>query len=196
MGSIVVATSNRGKLEEIRRFLDGRFDRFFSLADFDRPIEVVEDMPTYFENAFKKARKAGNLYGMDALADDSGLEVEALGGRPGIHSARYGADDEERIEKLLREMQGIPLEGRTAAFKAFLAYYQPVGGLAFIFYGTLRGYIGTEKRGENGFGFDPVFMLPESGKSLAEIGADEKNRISHRGRALQAFKKFLTPQTF
>jgi XTP/dITP diphosphohydrolase len=153
-------------------------------------------MPTYFENAFKKARKAGNLYGMDALADDSGLEVEALGGRPGIHSARYGADDEERIEKLLRELQGIPLEGRTAAFKAFLAYYQPVGGLAFMFYGTLKGYIGTEKRGENGFGFDPVFMLPESGKSLAEIGADEKNRISHRGRALQAFKRFLTPQTF
>ena len=191
MGSIIVATANTGKFEEIKRFLEVEFDRFFSLADFDRRIEVVEDMPTYLENALKKARKTGNFYGMNALADDSGLEVEALRGRPGIHSARYGKDDEERVERLLRELEGIPRQGRKAAFKAFLAYYEPVGGLAFIFYGTLRGYIGTEKRGENGFGFDPVFMLPESGKSLAEIGVDEKNRISHRGSALRAFKRFL-----
>lgn len=196
MRSIVVATANKGKFEEIKRFLNGDFDRFFSLADFDRRIEVVEDMPTYFENALKKARKIGNRCGMNALADDSGLEVEALQGRPGIYSARYAANDEKRIERLLRELEGIPLERRKAAFKAFLAYYEPVGGLAFIFYGALRGYIGTERRGENGFGFDPVFMLPESAKSLAELGTDEKNRISHRGRALQAFKKFLKVQAF
>ncbi len=196
MRNIVVATANKGKLEEIKSFLDGEFDRFFSLGEFDRRIEVVEDMPTYFENALKKARKIGNLYGMNALADDSGLEVEALQGRPGIYSARYAADDNEKIEKLLRELEGVPLEKRKAAFKAFLAYYEPVGGLAFIFYGTLRGYIGTERRGRMGFGLTPVFMLPESGKSLAEIGTDEKNRISHRGRALQSFKRFLKAQAY
>jgi XTP/dITP diphosphohydrolase len=151
-------------------------------------------MPTYFENALKKARKVGNRYGLNALADDSGLEVEALKGRPGIHSARYADNDEERIGRLLRELEGIPPERRKATFKAFLAYYEPVGGLAFIFYGALRGYIGTERKGRMGFGFDPVFMLPESGKSLAEIGMDEKNRISHRGRALQAFRRFLKAQ--
>lgn len=196
MRSLLIATSNRGKFEEIVRFLEGDFDRFLSLADFENPIDVVEDMPTYFENALKKARKVGSHYGMNALADDSGLEVEALQGRPGIYSARYAAGDDERIEKLLRELDGVPRQRRTAAFKAFLAYYEPVGGLAFIFTGILRGYIGTERRGEMGFGFDPVFMLPELDKSLAEIGTEEKNRISHRGRALQSFKKFLMAQPF
>ena len=111
MRSIVIATANRGKFEEIKRFLGGAFDRFFSLAEFDRRIEVVEDMPTYFENALKKARKIGNHYGMNALADDSGLEVEALQGRPGIYSARYAANDEERIEKLLRRARRHPPRG-------------------------------------------------------------------------------------
>ena len=191
MRSIIIGTGNVGKFEEIKEALHGEFDRFLSLRDFEGNIEVAEDMPSYPENALKKARKIGNRYAVNTLADDSGLEVEALQGRPGIHSARYGKDDEERIERLLRELEGIPRQGRKAAFKAFLAYYEPVGGLAFIFYGTLRGYIGTEKRGENGFGFDPIFMLPESDKSLAEIGTDEKNRISHRGSALRAFKRFL-----
>src|SRR5208282_4060356 len=100
------------------------------------------------------------------------------------------------IERLLRELEGVPRERRKAAFKAFLAYYEPVGGLAFIFYGILRGYIGTERRGEDGFGFDPIFMLPELGKSLAEIGTDEKNRISHRGCALQAFRTFIKARAY
>lgn len=189
--SILVATGNRGKFDEIKPFLEGDFDRFASLADFEPRIEVVEDMPTYFENALKKARKVGNRYGMNTLADDSGLEVEALRGRPGVQTARYAGTDDERIDKLLRELKGVPLDRRKAAFKAYLAYYEPVGGLSFIFYGVLKGYIGTERRGRMGFGFDPVFMLPGSGTSLAEIPTDEKNRISHRGRALQAFKRFL-----
>jgi XTP/dITP diphosphohydrolase len=191
MRSIIIGTGNAGKFGEIKRSLSGTFDDFFSLADFDDKIDVVEDMATYPENALKKARKIGNRFAMDTLADDSGLEVEALRGRPGVFSARYGASDDERIDRLLRELRGVPMEARKALFKAYLVFYEPVGGLAFIFYGSLRGYIGLERRGGEGFGFDPIFILPDSGKSLAEITRDEKNRISHRGRALDAFKRFL-----
>jgi XTP/dITP diphosphohydrolase len=191
MRSIIIGTGNAGKFGEIKRSLSGAFDNFFSLADFDDKIDVAEDMGTYPENALKKARKIGNRFAMDTLADDSGLEVEALQGRPGVFSARYGASDDERIDRLLGELRGVPLEARKALFKAYLVFYEPAGGLAFIFYGSLRGYIGFERRGGDGFGFDPIFILPDSGKSLAEITRDEKNRISHRGRALDAFKRFL-----
>jgi XTP/dITP diphosphohydrolase len=191
MRSIIIATGNQGKFGEIRQSLEGLFDRFLSLADFEEKIEVIEDRPTYLGNASKKARKVGNRFGINTLADDSGLEVDALGGRPGLYSARYATVDGERIDKLLTELEGVPLDRRTATFKAYLAYYLPLGGQACIFYGHLKGYIGFERRGEGGFGFDPVFMLPGSGQSLAELGAEEKNRISHRGRALAAFKRFL-----
>jgi XTP/dITP diphosphohydrolase len=191
MRSIVIATANKGKFDEIRHCLKGCFDRFFSLSDLEEKIEVVEDRATYFGNASKKARKIGNRFGITTLADDSGLEVDALQGRPGIYSARYGANDDERIDRLLTELAGVPRERRTATFKAYLAYYLPTGGQACVFYGALTGYIGFERRGEKGFGFDPVFMLLDSGKSLAELATEEKNKISHRGRALAVFKKFL-----
>jgi XTP/dITP diphosphohydrolase len=189
--SIIVATANTGKFSEIKEYLDGRFDRFLSLADFDELVDVVEDRTTYFDNAAKKARKVAHRFGLNALADDSGLEVEALGRRPGVYSARYAPDDRQKIDKLLRELEGVPLEKRKASFKAYLAYYTPLGGRACIFYGKLDGYIGFERRGDKGFGFDPVFMLSD-GRSLAELSMDEKNLISHRGRALAAFNKFLT----
>ncbi len=189
---IIVATANKGKFEEIREYLAGTFITFFSLADFDEKVEVVEDRPTYYENAWKKARKVGDRFGIATLADDSGLEVEALQGRPGICSARYGANDRERVDRLLRELRGMPPEGRTALFKAYLVYYLPHVGQTFMFYGGLKGYIGFERRGEKGFGYDPVFMLPDSGKALSELSLEEKNRISHRGRALARFKKFLS----
>jgi len=189
---IIVATANKGKFEEIRQYLAGTRHTFFSLADFDEKVEVVEDRPTYYENAWKKARKVGNRFGITTLADDSGLEVEALQGRPGIYSARYGANDQERVDMLLRELAGVPREGRTALFRAYLVYYLPEGGQTFMFYGSLRGYIGLERRGERGFGYDPVFMLPDSGKALSELSLEEKNSISHRGQALARFKKFLS----
>jgi XTP/dITP diphosphohydrolase len=189
---IVVATANKGKLKEIREYLAGTFTTFFSLADFDEKVEVDEDQPTYYENAWKKARKVGNRFGIATLADDSGLEVEALQGRPGVESARYGANDQERVDRLLRELAGVPTEGRTALFRAYLVYYLPHVGQTFMFYGSLRGYIGVARRGEQGFGYDPVFMLPESGKALSELSLEEKNSISHRGQALARFKKFLS----
>ena len=189
---IVVATANKGKFKEIREYLAGTFTTFFSLADFDEKVEVDEDQPTYYENAWKKARKVGNRFGIATLADDSGLEVEALQGRPGVESARYGANDQERVDRLLRELAGVPTEGRTALFRAYLVYYLPHVGQTFMFYGSLRGYIGVARRGEQGFGYDPVFMLPESGKALSELSLEEKNSISHRGQALARFKKFLS----
>ncbi len=192
MDVIIVATANKGKFEEIRKCLAGTFDTFLSLADFDEKIEVAEDQQTYYGNAWKKARKVGNRFGIATLADDSGLEVEALQGRPGIESARYGASDRERVDRLLRELAGVPPEGRTALFRAYLVYYLPDVGQAFMFYGGLRGYIGLERRGEGGIGYDPVFMLPDSGKALAELSREEKNSISHRGQALARFKKFLS----
>lgn len=191
--SIIIATANQGKFHEIRECLAAQFGRFLSLADFEEEVEVTEDRSTYLGNASKKARKIGNRFGFNTLADDSGLEVDALYGRPGLFSARYAPSDDEKIDKLLAELDGVPLEKRTAAFKAYLAYYRPDGGQACIFYGRLKGYIGLERRGGKGFGFDPIFMLPDSGRSLAELRTGEKNRISHRGRALAAFKRFLGP---
>lgn len=192
MKSLIIATANKGKFEEIKRVLTSEFDELYSLNDFNEKIEVSEDRPTYLENAWKKARKIGDRYGKPALADDSGLEVEALGGRPGIHSSRYGASDPDRIKRLLEELRGVPFDRRRAMFKAYLVYYVPDDERVYFFYGSLRGYIAVERRGGEGFGFDPVFVLPDRGKSLAELSMDEKNRISHRGRALECFRKFLS----
>ncbi len=192
MRSLIIATANKGKFEEIKRVLADEFGEFHSLNDFPERIEVSEDRPTYLENAWKKARKIGDRYDMPTLADDSGLEVQALGGRPGIHSSRYGTSDSDRIERLLKELKGVPPDKRGAVFRAYLAYYVPKEERVYFFYGSLRGYIALERRGEKGFGFDPVFVLPDAGKSLAEISMDEKNRISHRGRALESFRKFLS----
>lgn len=188
---ILAATANRGKFEEIRQRLAGAVPMCLSLADFPEKVEVIEDRPSYYENAWKKARKVGDRFDLPTLADDSGLEVEALQGRPGVFSARYGANDRERVDRLLRDLQGVPLEKRTARFKAYLVYYLPRLGWTFMFYGELKGYIGLERRGDKGFGYDPVFMLEESGKSLAELSMEEKNAISHRGRALAKFRSFL-----
>ena len=128
---------------------------------------------------------------MNTLADDSGREVAALGGRPGVLSARYGANDQERIDRLLGEMAGVPWERRSALFRAYIAFYMPEKESGYLFYGHLKGLIGFERHGTMGFGFDPVFYVPEKGKYLAELSVDEKNLLSHRGRAMASFKAFL-----
>jgi len=188
---IIVATANKGKFKEIGGYLADIGEGLLALPDLNESVAVEEDRPTYFENAWKKARKIGNRFGMKTLADDSGLEVAALRGRPGTHSARYGASDAERVDRLLAELRGLPREGRSAVFRAYLVYYLPDVEQTFIFYGSLKGYIGFEKMGEMGFGFDPVFMVPGLERSLAELAMEEKNRISHRGKALAALKAFL-----
>ena len=192
MHDLIIATSNQGKFREITEALKGQFVSFYSLSDLKDRGDVVEDQPSYAENAWKKARKIGNRFGIDTLADDSGLEVDALGGRPGIYSSRYAVTDNKRIDRLLSELSGVEDRDRSAIFKAVLAFYMPAEGRGFLFYGSLRGRIGYERKGTGGFGFDPIFLLPESGKYLAELSLEEKNRVSHRGKALASFSSFLS----
>jgi XTP/dITP diphosphohydrolase len=189
---LVIATANSGKFEEISSDLADQFSEFYCLNDFREKIEVIEDGSSYYENALKKARKVGDRLGIDTLADDSGLEVAALGGRPGPFSSRYGTNDQDRIARLLRELRGVRGKGRSAVFKAYLAYYRPDSARACLFYGSLTGYIGSRLKGNNGFGYDPIFYLSDSNTALAELAREEKNMISHRGRALQAFRRFLS----
>ncbi len=191
MQDLIIATTNNGKFREIKEVLASQFSSFYSLRDLVYPSAVDEDQPTYAENAWKKARKIGDHFGINTLADDSGLEVDALGGRPGIYSSRYGANDSDRIEKLLSELSGVPEHQRGAIFKAYLSFYMPSEGRGYLFYGALRGRIEAERKGVGGFGFDPIFFVPELGKCMAELTIEEKNLVSHRGRALASFSSFL-----
>lgn len=184
---LLVATRNAGKLHEIGLLLAPSAIRVRGAADFPQLSEIEEDGETFEDNALKKARTAAAMTGLLTLADDSGLEVEALGGLPGVRSSRYAgesANDAENIRKLLAAMEKIPMSRRRAAFRCVMALCPPQGE-CFLFRGQLRGIILYEKRGSGGFGYDPVFMVPEYGKTLAELSTDIKNRISHRGRALQ-----------
>jgi XTP/dITP diphosphohydrolase len=196
MRSLIIATENIGKFTEIKSLLGNAFDTFYSLKDFQEKIVIDEDSLLYVENAMKKARKVGDRFGVDTVADDSGLEVDALNGRPGVYSSRYGRTDGERIDRLLSEMEGVPWEKRGADFKAYIVYYLPDRERGYVFYDHLRGIIGTERRGTGGFGFDPVFFVPSLGRYLAELTIEEKSRISHRGKAMRAFKRFLNEDFF
>ncbi|KXG78022.1 dITP/XTP pyrophosphatase [Fervidicola ferrireducens] len=192
MRSIVVATKNRGKLKEFKVMLSDIPVDILSLCDFP-DIEVEENGKTFDENALIKAKKVVQLTGTAALSDDSGLEVEALGGRPGVHTARFagpGAGDRENIEKLLKELDGVPAEKRKARFVCCLCFALPDGRI-FIEHGYLEGFITFEPKGTMGFGYDPVFFVPELGKTLAEATLEEKNAVSHRARAMQKMKKHL-----
>lgn len=188
---IVLATGNKGKVREFKGLLGGMFGGIVSLNDLTSPPEVIEDGDTFRENAIKKARAIAAYSGMPALADDSGLEVDALGGRPGVYSARYageGATDGDNITKLLSELEGA--DNRRARFVCFLALVTPEGK-EITAEGSCEGVILTEPRGEGGFGYDPVFFLPEYNKTMAEIPAELKNKISHRARACESLARLL-----
>ncbi len=190
---IVVATKNPGKLREFRALLDEPSLEIKSLADYPDMADIVEDGKTFFENALKKARAVSEFTGETAVADDSGLEVAALGGKPGIHSARFAgekAGDRANLEKLLEEMKDLPPVRRDAAFRCVLVLCRPDGSFEH-FEGTWKGKITMLPRGENGFGYDPVFLVPEYGKTAAELPPDIKNRLSHRAKALAKLKKKL-----
>lgn len=164
-----------------------------TLNDFPGVPDIVEDGETFLENALKKARAVSEKTGLASLADDSGLEVESLGMRPGVHSARYSgpdATDASNIRKLLAELEGKPAGLRRAAFHCVLVLYCPEGRYE-AFDGRLEGIISTEPRGINGFGYDPVFLIPGLGRTAAEISPDEKNAISHRARALEKLRSKL-----
>lgn len=193
MKQLVVATRNKGKLLEISMLLTGLVDRVSSAADFADFPETVEDGATFEENALKKAREAACFTGLPALADDSGLVVDALNGRPGVYSARYageGAGDAANNSLLLHECQYVPEEQRQAAFVCVLAFVTPEGGER-LFTGRVSGRILFEARGEEGFGYDPLFLVDGFGRSMAELMLAEKNRISHRAHAFLQFRRYL-----
>jgi len=181
---IVLATRNEGKVRELREMLKDFPVDLRSLNDFGPIPEAVEDGANFDENAYKKAHFTAKILGLPAMADDSGLVVPALGGAPGVYSARYAgekASDADNIEKLLAEMAGQ--SDRHAAFECVVSVAVP-SGPALTYEGRCEGEITREPRGEGGFGYDPVFYSPELGKTFAESTMDEKNRVSHRGRAL------------
>jgi XTP/dITP diphosphohydrolase len=188
---LVLATRNKKKIEEITRITNSLNIKILTLDDFPACPEVVEDGTTFEENAVKKAASVAQCTGKPSLADDSGLEVTALHGAPGTLSARYAgepADDKKNIEKLLREMRGI--EERQARFVCCIALAL-TDSTIHVFHGYTDGRIGEEQRGANGFGYDPVFSPSGSDRTFAEMTDDEKDAVSHRGRALDAFKRFM-----
>jgi XTP/dITP diphosphohydrolase len=184
---LLIATGNRGKLKEFQSLLTGLEVELVMPKDLGLELEVIEDGLTYAENAAKKARAYSQASGLLSLADDSGLEVEVLDGAPGLHSARYlplpNATDADRRAYLLKNLAGKPQPWR-AHFHATLAIGLPDGQVLFAD-GNCYGEMIAEERGENGFGYDPVFFIPEMGKTMAELSMDEKNRLSHRALAVQ-----------
>lgn len=187
---IVLATNNRHKIEEIRSFLPGV--EILSLDQFD-PIELKEEGSTLRDNALQKARIVAQASGEWALADDTGLFVPALGGRPGVFSSRYAgqkATDEENIFKLLGEMKDLAGDKREAYFSCVMALVHPDGREVTV-EGRLQGQIAKGPKGNRGFGYDPIFWLPDRGCTLAELSLEEKNKVSHRGRALDKMRGVL-----
>jgi len=191
--NIIVATRNAGKVREIRRILKDLGMRVRSLRNFPDVPFVEEDGKSFAENALKKGRFYSNYFGETVIADDSGLEVDALKGAPGIYSARYarqGASDRENNQKLLEEMERIPVSRRGATFRCSIAIVSP-GGKERVVEGSCRGRIGFREVGRKGFGYDPVFFLPGRGKVMAQLSVNGKNRISHRGKALRKLRKVI-----
>jgi XTP/dITP diphosphohydrolase len=193
MLELVLATRNRHKGEELTALLGDLGIRIRTLADFPEAPEVEEDGLTCEANAIKKATEISRATGLTAVADDTGLEVDALGGRPGVYAARYagdGATYEDNCKKLIQELSGVPRAQRTARFITVAAIVVP-GESAQVAQGVLNGYITEKASGSKGFGYDPVFYVPELKATLAEISAEQKNRISHRAKAFLQAKELL-----
>ncbi len=193
MRRLIFATGNEHKMVEIREILGELPVEILSMKDVGIKADIVENGNTFEENALIKAKEVCKLAGEMVLADDSGLEIDYLNGEPGIYSARYmGEDTSYRIknQNLIDRLEGVPDEKRTARFVCAIAVAFP-DGRSFVVRGTIEGIIGYEERGANGFGYDPIFYLPERGVSTAEIPPEEKNSISHRGNALRKMKELL-----
>ena len=196
MYRIVFATGNAGKMKEVREILADLPAEIQSMKEAGIQADIVENGSSFEENALIKAKAVANLVSDGrtvVLADDSGLEIDYLGGEPGIYSARYmGEDTSYRIKNanLVQRLSGVPVEKRTARFVCAIAAVFPDGS-AVIRRGVIEGKIGYEERGENGFGYDPIFYLPDMSRTTAELSPEEKNAISHRGRALEAIKQDL-----
>ena len=190
MKKIVFATNNAHKLQELRQIVGGRME-VLSLADIGCDVDIPETADTLDGNALMKAQFIKEHYGMDCFSDDTGLEIDALGGEPGVYSARYGGvahDSERNMDKVLTKMQGVT--ERSARFRTVIALIE--GDRVSTFEGKVEGTILTERHGEEGFGYDPIFAPVEgNGRTFAQMTGEEKNAISHRGRATAALVKHL-----
>lgn len=190
---IIFATGNEGKMREIRMILADMGLPILSMKEAGVNAQIVENGTSFEENAMIKAKTVMELTGAVAIADDSGLEIDYLNGEPGIYSARYMGEDtpyEIKNAELIRRLDGVPDEKRTARFVCAVACALPDGRMLSC-RGSVEGMIGYESRGSNGFGYDPIFFLPEYGCSSAELTLEQKNEISHRGKALREMRKLL-----
>jgi len=190
---LVLATHNKDKITEIKALLQELPIEIYTFSDFDHFPDVVEDRDTLEGNAEKKVREIYEITSMPALADDTGLFVDAMNGEPGVFSSRYAGENvtyADNREKLLKEMIDIPEGKRDAVFKTVIVLIVNMNG-KYVVEGRCEGYIGFKEKGNMGFGYDSIFYLHDSGKSFAELTLEEKNKISHRGRALQKIKKVL-----
>ena len=193
MTKLLMATKNHAKVKEYSKLLHGIPYEIVSLEDVGISQDVDESGKTFEENAAIKAKAYAKLSGLTAIADDSGLEVDALGGEPGVRSARYageGASDKRRIEFLLNKIMNIPIEKRTARFRCIIAVATPAGDVKLC-EGKCEGVITSEPKGKNGFGYDPIFYLPDHKMTMAELSMEEKNKISHRGKAAAKARRLL-----
>jgi len=184
MLEILIATNNLGKVKEIKDILDSPEIKILTMKDFPPLPKIEEDGKTYQENAFKKARKISEYTGKICLADDSGLEIDYLKGKPGIYSSRWGNSDEERINKVLKLIENVPINKRNAKFVCVVVLVFPNGKI-YMVKEECKGSITFNPKGEHGFGYDPIFLVPEYNKTFAELGDKIKNQISHRGKAMR-----------
>ena len=193
MKKLIFATSNAGKMKEVRSILADTGYEILSMKEAGIQVEVEEDGATFEENALIKARAVHEISHTLVLADDSGLEIDHLGKEPGVHSSRYMGEDtsyEIKNARILERLDGVPKEQRTARFVCAIAAVFEDGRCVTV-REAMEGYIGYEPQGENGFGYDPIFYLDLDGPSNAQISMEEKNRVSHRGKALRAMKEGL-----
>jgi XTP/dITP diphosphohydrolase len=198
MRSLLLATSNLHKLEEFQSIFSDLPLRLLSLSDLHLTIDVEETGTTFAENAAIKARTYAQISNILTLADDSGLEIDALKGAPGVRSARYLGSEtsyEERFRVILGQLKGLPVDQRTARFRCAIALTEQSGNMRLVD-GIIEGMIADRPRGTNGFGYDPIFYVPELGKTLAELTPEYKNRISHRARAAYLARKILADCPF
>ena len=190
MLEILIATNNLGKVKEIKDILDSPEIKILTLKDFPHLPKIEEDGKTYQENAFKKARKISEYTGKICLADDSGLEIDYLKGKPGIYSSRWGKSDEERINKVLKLLENIPINKRNAKFVCAAILFFPDGKI-YMVKEECKGSIEFMPKGEHGFGYDPIFLVTEYDKTFAELGDKIKNQISHRGKAMKRMMNII-----
>lgn len=193
MNEVLIATNNKGKAKDFEVLFRPLGITVLTLQDIEESIDVEETGTTFVENAILKAETVANLLGKVVIADDSGLEVDALNGEPGVYSARYAgepSDDEANIDKLLAKLVEVPETARQARFRCVLAIAGP-GIKTTTYSGSCEGIITDERQGTNGFGYDPIFYVPNKEKTMAELSAEEKNAISHRGAALAQLKEQL-----